>query len=160
MQAQDLLGSQNGQGPSGNLDIVPSEKKAGGIVQCLPSMHKILSRLYPVLGGGKQPRHPMHNQPNPCLVHTAATTTMPPYAQPTQPLPCPYCSHLVLLFLVMCVPSVWAWYFFCEAAPKENPVLAKANKKPRERLRTMVLSIRRWQGRWFCGRVKKQTPLS
>lgn len=73
LQAQDLLGPQNGQGQSENLDTVSGEKKAEGIAQCLPSMHKILSRPYPVLEGGKQPPHHMHNQPNPCLAHTAAT---------------------------------------------------------------------------------------
>ena len=45
MQAQDLLGPQNGQGQSENLDTVSGEKKAEGIAQWVGYLSSMLRAL-------------------------------------------------------------------------------------------------------------------
>ncbi|KAM7324005.1 hypothetical protein ACRRTK_016310 [Alexandromys fortis] len=76
------------------------------------------------------------------------------------------CSLLLLPLLELPVsPSVWTWCLFCEAAAEETPVLAMADGKPKEGVKTenndhINLKVAGQDGPVVQFKMKRHTPLS
>ncbi|XP_053417564.1 small ubiquitin-related modifier 2-like [Nycticebus coucang] len=65
----------------------------------------------------------------------------------------------------LCARSVRTWYLFCEAAAEETRVLAKADEKPKEGVKTenddhINLKVAGQDGSVVQFKIKRHTPLS